>query len=142
MDHGTTKEWLDRYVAAWISYDPKAIGDLFTDDVSYRYHPSDEPTVGRDAVVASWLGESPSDDVSTRDAPGTYAAAYEPIAVDGDVVVATGFRFWFLVARANLHGFENIIAARGGLASPMRARFTRLGLVPARQGRDLRLPWR
>ena len=26
----------------------------------------------------------------TRDAPGTYEAAYSPIAVDGDVVVATG----------------------------------------------------
>ena len=64
MDHGTAKEWLDRYVGAWISYDPKAIGDLFADDVSYRYHPSDEPTIGRDAVVttvrpvsrrASWI---------------------------------------------------------------------------------------
>ena len=27
---------------------------------------------------------------STRDAPGTYAAHYEPVAVDDDVVVATG----------------------------------------------------
>ena len=90
MDHGTTKEWLDRYVAAWISYDPKAIADLFTDDVSYRYHPSDEPTVGRDAVVASWLGESAAQEVSTRDAPGTYEAAYAPVAIEDDVVVAIG----------------------------------------------------
>jgi hypothetical protein len=36
------------------------------------------------------LGESDSETASTRDAPGTYAAEYEPIAVDGDVVVATG----------------------------------------------------
>ena len=90
MDHGTTKEWLDRYVAAWISYDPKAIGDLFTDDVSYRYHPSDEPTIGRDAVVASWLGESTAPEVSSRDAPGTYEAAYAPVAIEDDVVVAIG----------------------------------------------------
>jgi hypothetical protein len=90
MDHGTAKEWLDRYVAAWISYDPKAIGDLFTDDVSYRYHPSDEPTVGRDAVVASWLGESTAQEVSTRDVPGTYEAAYAPVAIEDDVVVAIG----------------------------------------------------
>jgi hypothetical protein len=90
MDHGTTKEWLDRYVAAWISYDPKAIGDLFTDDVSYRYHPSDEPTIGRDAVVASWLGESTAQEVSSRDAPGTYEAAYAPVAIEDDVVVAIG----------------------------------------------------
>jgi ketosteroid isomerase-like protein len=90
MDHGTAKEWLDRYVAAWISYDPKAIGDLFADDVSYRYHPSDEPTVGRDAVVASWLGESTAQEVSTRDVPGTYEAAYAPVAIEDDVVVAIG----------------------------------------------------
>ena len=69
MDHGTAKDWLDRYVAAWIAYDPKAIGDLFTDDVSYRYHPSDEPTVGRDAVVASWLGETTAQEVSTGTRP-------------------------------------------------------------------------
>jgi len=90
MDHGSAKDWLDRYVAAWISYDPKAIGDLFTDDVSYRYHPSDEPTVGRDAVVASWLGETTGQEVSTRDAPGTYEAAYAPVAIEDDVVVAIG----------------------------------------------------
>jgi len=90
MDHGTAKDWLDRYVAAWVSYDPGAIGDLFTEDVSYRYHPSDEPTVGRDAVVASWLGESTAQEASTRDAPGTYQAAYAPVAIEGDVVVAIG----------------------------------------------------
>jgi hypothetical protein len=46
--------------------------------------------VGRKAVVASWLGEANSDTASTRDAPGTYSAQYTPVAVDGDVAVATG----------------------------------------------------
>ena len=90
MDHAAAQEWLDRYVAAWQSYEPEAIGALFSDDVNYRYHPSDEPTVGRAAVVASWLGESDEDGASTRDEPGTYDASYSPVAVDGDVVVATG----------------------------------------------------
>jgi hypothetical protein len=90
MDRAAAQEWLDRYVAAWLSYEPDAIGALFSDDVAYRYHPSDEPTVGRDAVVASWLGEADADGASTRDAPGTYDASYSPVAVDGDVVVATG----------------------------------------------------
>jgi hypothetical protein len=31
-----------------------------------------------------------SGEESSRDAPGTYGAAYAPVAVDGDVVVATG----------------------------------------------------
>ena len=90
MDRNTAQGWLDRYVAAWMSYEREAIGALFSEDVVYRYHPYDEPILGRDAVVASWLGESGSDDASTRDDPGTYDATYSPVAVDGDVVVATG----------------------------------------------------
>ncbi len=90
MDRDTAQRWLDRYVAAWVSYEREAIGALFSEDVVYRYHPYDEPILGRDAVVASWLGESGSDDASTRDDPGTYDATYSPVAVDGDVVVATG----------------------------------------------------
>ena len=90
MDRTDAQAWLDRYVAAWLSYDADDIASLFTEDVLYRYHPSDDPIVGREAVVASWLGEANSDGASTRDAPGTYAAQYEPVAVDGEVVVATG----------------------------------------------------
>jgi ketosteroid isomerase-like protein len=89
MDHPTAQRWLEDYVAGWLTYDRDAIASLFSDDVAYRYHPWDEPTTGRDAVVASWLGEG-DDSASTRDAPGTYDAAYAPVAVDGDVVVATG----------------------------------------------------
>jgi ketosteroid isomerase-like protein len=90
MDQQTAQDWLDRYVEAWMSYDPGDISRLFSENVAYRYHPYDEPIAGRDAVVASWLGQSASGDASTRDAPGTYEAAYSPVAVDGDTVVATG----------------------------------------------------
>jgi ketosteroid isomerase-like protein len=90
MDHEAAQDWLERYVAAWKSYEPDAIGDLFGTDVTYRYHPHGDAVVGRAAVVASWLGEPGSADASTRDEPGTYDASYSPVAVDGDVVVATG----------------------------------------------------
>ena len=90
MDHDAAQDWLDAYVAAWLSYDRAQIEALFTEDVSYRYHPYDEPIAGRDAVVASWLGEDAAEGASSRDQPGTYEAAYTPVAVDGDVVVATG----------------------------------------------------
>ena len=90
MDRATAQAWLDRYVSAWLSYDANDIAELFTEDVAYRYHPNDDPIVGRAAVVASWLGESESDVASTRDVPGTYSARYTPVAVDGDVVVSTG----------------------------------------------------
>ena len=90
MDRQGAQDWLDRYVAAWRSYDRDDVASLFSADVEYRYHPYDEPVVGRDAVVASWLGEGGTDSASTRDAPGTYDAEYAPVAVDGDTVVATG----------------------------------------------------
>ena len=90
MDRAQAQAWLDDYVSAWKSYDRDEIAALFTDDVAYRYHPYDEPLVGRDAVVDSWLGENDQDGSSTRDAPGTYDAHYAPYAVDGDLVVATG----------------------------------------------------
>ena len=90
MDHVTARDWLDRYVQAWISSDPDDISGLFSEDVAYRYHPYDEPIVGRDTVVASWLGEVTSGEASTPDLPGTYEATYSPVAVDGDTVVATG----------------------------------------------------
>jgi SnoaL-like domain len=90
VDRADAQAWLDRYIAAWLSYDPNDIAALFTEGVAYRYHPHDEPITGREAVVASWLGEDTSNGASTRDASGTYAAHYEAVAVDDDVVVATG----------------------------------------------------
>ena len=90
MDHEGAQNWLDRYIAAWLTYDPDQVAALFSEDIAYRYHPHDVPIVGREAVVASWLGEDASDSASTRDAAGTYEAEYSPVAVDGDTVVATG----------------------------------------------------
>ncbi len=90
MDTATVADWLAAYVVAWKSYDPEAIGALFSDDVKYRYHPYDEPVEGRQAVVESWLGDGEHEGASERDAEGTYDASYEPVAVEGDVAVATG----------------------------------------------------
>jgi hypothetical protein len=90
VDHESAQAWLDAYVEAWRTYDPQRIRALFSEDVAYRYHPYDEPVVGADAVVASWLGESDAEGASTRDAPGTYDGSYAPVAVDGDTVVARG----------------------------------------------------
>jgi hypothetical protein len=90
VDHHTAQAWLDRYVDAWKSYDADDIAALFGEDVRYRFYSYAEWIVGRDAVVASWLAEGTDAQGSTRDEPGTYDAAYAPVAVDGDVVVATG----------------------------------------------------
>jgi ketosteroid isomerase-like protein len=95
MEKADVSRWLEDYVQAWKSYDRSAIGALFSDDVSYRYHPYDEPVRGREAVVSSWLGESEDDGASARDVPGTYDADYLPVAVDGDVAVATGLSTYY-----------------------------------------------
>jgi ketosteroid isomerase-like protein len=82
MTRERIQAWLDAYVAAWRSYDEAAIGELFSADASYRYHPYDEPENGRDAIVAGWLED--------RDEPGSWEARYEPLLVEGDRAVATG----------------------------------------------------
>src|SRR5215208_3817159 len=35
--------WLKAYVEAWRTYDRERIEALFAEDVSYRYHPADDP---------------------------------------------------------------------------------------------------
>jgi hypothetical protein len=87
LTHAQFKDWLDRYVAAWKSYDRQQIGELFAEGVEYRYGPADDPVVGRDAIVEDWL--------SSKDDPGTYDAQYEPLAIDGDEHVARGWSRYF-----------------------------------------------
>jgi len=83
MTHDDVKHWLERYVAAWTTYDPAAIGDLFSEDATYRYHPyDDDPLVGRDAIVADWL--------ESKDEPGTFEAHYDAWAVEDDRATAIG----------------------------------------------------
>lgn len=102
MDRQRVQDWLDRYVEAWRSYDPAAIGDLFADDATYRYHPYDEGddvVHGREAIVRAWV--EPEGNASSRDEPGTYDAKYEAWAVDGDRAVAVGWsRYWTDPSRA------------------------------------------
>jgi ketosteroid isomerase-like protein len=90
MERGDVSRWLEDYVEAWRTYDREAIAALFAEDVEYRYHPYDEPIRGRDAVVESWFGEGDPAGISSPDPEGTYDASYAPVAVDGDMVVATG----------------------------------------------------
>ena len=87
MERSAVVDWLNAYVTAWKSYEPAAIGELFSEEATYSYHPFDDPVVGRAAIVASWLADP--------DAPGTYDAHYEPIAIDGDVVVVNGRSRYF-----------------------------------------------
>jgi ketosteroid isomerase-like protein len=90
MDRQSAQDWLDRYVAAWESYDRDDVAALFSEDVEYRYHPYDEPVRGRDSVVAAWREEAEFPGASGRDEPGIYDGSYRAVAIDGDVAVAVG----------------------------------------------------
>jgi SnoaL-like domain len=85
LTHDAVQRWIDAYVNAWLTYDPAAIGALFTEDATYAYHPYDrgeEVVRGREAIVADWLEE--------RDEPGTWEASYRPLVVEGQRAVAEG----------------------------------------------------
>jgi ketosteroid isomerase-like protein len=90
MDRSGVQDWLDRYSAAWLSYDEDDIRALFAPDARYRYHPYDpeaETVVGAEGIVKDW--------VDNRDEAGTYDSHYEPYAVDGDRAVAIGWSRYY-----------------------------------------------
>ena len=82
MDEAAFQRWLDAYVEAWRTYEVDAIGELFSQDVEYRYHPWDDPVRGRAAIVEDWLED--------RDDPDSWTAEYRPWLVAGDDAVAVG----------------------------------------------------
>jgi hypothetical protein len=79
--------WLSKYVDAWKSYDPEAIGALFSDDARYYYSPYSEPLEGREAIIADWL--------KNKDKAGTYTAEYKLIATSGNLAVTNGRSTYF-----------------------------------------------
>jgi hypothetical protein len=105
MTRDDVQRWLDRYVEAWRTYDPDAIGDLFAEGATYRWNPfDDDVVVGRAAIVAAWR--------DNPDAPGSWSAHYEPWAVDGDRAVAVG-ESRYLEADGSLRTlFHNIFLLR------------------------------
>ena len=85
MNRDDVQGWLDRYVEAWRANQPEPIEALFTDDAIYRWKPyggEAQAVRGREAIASAWL-EEPDD-------PGSWEAAYEPYAIDGDRAVAIG----------------------------------------------------
>lgn len=93
--------WLDEYVHAWETGDAADVEALFTEDAEYRYHPADEPEVGRELIVFGWLNLN--GEPGRQDAPGTFRAEYEPYAVDGNRAVAVGTTtYWTDASRSTV----------------------------------------
>jgi ketosteroid isomerase-like protein len=104
VDRQSVARWLEAYVQAWLTYDRAAIGALFSDDATYAWHPWDQPVRGRAAIVEAWFQD--------QDAPGTYEGHYEPIAVDGDVAIATGRSRYFDANRMLEREYHNCFVMR------------------------------
>ena len=88
VTHASVQAWLDAYAKAWETYDAADIAPLFSANAEYRWHPADEPEVGRDTIVEAWL--NPGGNASDRDKPGTYVAEMRPFAIEGNKAVAVG----------------------------------------------------
>ena len=104
----SVNSWLAAYVRAWESYDRASIAALFGPDATYRYHPFDEPIRGQQAIVESWLEDQ------RQDPPGTYAAKYEAIAINGDLAVVRGKSRYYAdsTRSAMVRQFDNIFILR------------------------------
>ena len=55
IDHAAAETLLERFGAAWQTFDGDAWVDLFTDDAEFREDPFEPPLVGRNAVRAYLL---------------------------------------------------------------------------------------
>lgn len=93
LTHESVQAWLDAYMHAWETYDPKDVEALFTEDAEYRYHPADEPVTPRAEIVDNWV--NPGGKASGRDKPGTFTGDYAPFAVDGNRAVAVGVSTYY-----------------------------------------------
>ncbi len=106
IDAGQVQRWLDAYTGAWLTYDPGAIGALFTDDAEYRWHPWDEGGAvarGREAIVAAWLENRDAVGMSfyyTDDTQATLDRAYHNLWVlrFGDEGRCREFTEWYMQA--------------------------------------------
>ena len=74
--------WVERYVQAWNSNDPAAIGSLFTEDAAYHTEPYSQPWRGRDEIVRQWLDR--------KDEPGETQFRWHPLTVTPEVAVIEG----------------------------------------------------
>jgi len=75
--------WLERYIEAWRSADPAAIGDLFSQDVMYSQDGGQSSLEGREAVVKDWLEASYEPELA-------WEASYEPLAIEEELHIGIG----------------------------------------------------
>jgi ketosteroid isomerase-like protein len=80
MRHEDVRRWVAGYEKAWRSPGTARLAELFTEDVSYRPSPWEEPVEGMEDLAKFWNAE--------RDGPGeAFTMSSELVALDGGTAV-------------------------------------------------------
>jgi ketosteroid isomerase-like protein len=86
VDRSDVERWLQGYLRAWKSDDPKEIAALFTEDAIYSPYPwprEDRYWRGRDLIVSKWIGHG--------DSKIGWRFEHEIVAVEADTAVVAGW---------------------------------------------------
>jgi hypothetical protein len=90
------RTWIDKYVKAWTTADPKDIEALFTKDAEYHEQPYETDWLGRDAIVEGWLGRQSWQE-------GGWAFEWDVLMTTGDTAAVRGTGVY-----TKLGTFENL----------------------------------
>lgn len=116
-------DWVRRYVLAWDSNEPDDIRCLFTVDGIYRFHPSDEPLRGPEAIIGRWTGDA-------RDEAGDHTFTWTVLAIDGPTAVVQGRTVY-----DDGDSYDNLWVIEFGAERRARA-FTEWYMEPPESGSD------
>lgn len=80
VTHAGIDEWVEGYERAWRSPGTSSLGELFTEDATYRMSPYAEPASGIAAIAELWERE--------REGPDEpFEMRHENVAAEGDAAV-------------------------------------------------------
>jgi ketosteroid isomerase-like protein len=80
LDHGTVRDWVAAYEAAWRTPGTAGLAAIFTPDATYLQSPYEEPITGLDRISRMWEDE--------RHGPGeVFTMTSEVVALDGATAV-------------------------------------------------------
>ena len=81
-DEDRLARWIEGYVRAWNTNEPRGIAALFTDDAAYYTAPFRPPWRGHEEIVAGWLDR--------KDSAGDAEFDWVPLVVTPDVAIVQG----------------------------------------------------
>lgn len=81
MDRARVEAWIAAYERAWRTAGVETLGELFSENASYRMSPYEEPARGLEAIGELWNRERQGPDEA-------FEISHEIVAVEGDTAVA------------------------------------------------------